>query len=198
MTEPHESMLPPHTALVPRIKHLAFERALDEHGIPREQRPLTEPLVGELLLTYAFDLPEQFVMASRLALERAGIAVHEAREIACANLKARLPEVKYYGREGVYLAVTGGELEACLLLVDEVWADARERVQGGVQGGAQGDLVVAVPRRDRLLIADGRDPSKLAALRRAAREFHDEHDDGHALSLQLMVRHGAGWRLLDQ
>ena len=175
------------SSLVPRIKHLAFEEALRERGIPAEQMPPTAPLVGELLVTYAFDLPEQFVMASASNLARAGISLDEVHALATRNLTARLPTIEYYEGPGVHLAVTGGDLEACLLLAEKVWDDAATRFKRG--------FVVCVPRRDRLLVSDGGDAEAIAAIRRAAEEFYTEQDDGHALSLQLMSRVGNGWRL---
>ncbi len=174
-------------SLVPRIKHLAFERALHEHGIPPDQMPLTAPLAGELLVTYAFDLPEQFVMVNPANLARAGISTEEAHALAVGNLMSRLPPIEYYQGPGVHLAVTGGDLEACLLLADNVWDDAATRFKNG--------FVVCAPRRDRLLVSDGDSTEAIAAILRAAEEFFTEEEDGHALSLQLMRRSGSGWAL---
>ena len=52
--------------------------------------PVGAPLVGEPIVTYAFDLPEQFVMANPTNLARAGISIPEVGSLACANLKSRL------------------------------------------------------------------------------------------------------------
>jgi len=52
-----------HQQLVPRIKHVNFRKALQERGLPEEHLPATTPLCGELLVSYTFDLPEQFVIA---------------------------------------------------------------------------------------------------------------------------------------
>ena len=182
-----EAADPSRNALVPRIKHLAFERELRGRGIPAEHLPIFEPLIGELLVTYAFDLPEQFVMANPTNMARAGISLDEARALACANLRSRLPELEYVRGPGVSLVVTGGDWEACLLLLNEVWQGTQARFNAG--------FVVCAPRRDRLLISDGVDAQTIASMRQAADRFFAERDDGHALSVQLMTRLGGQWRL---
>ena len=177
-------------ALVPRIKHLAFERDLRERGIPSEHLPLFEPLVGELMVTYAFDLPDQFVMATPTNMARAGIALDEARGLSCVNLRSRLPEIQYVCRPRVFLATTGGNWEACLLLLDEVWQRVHARRPEG--------FVVCVPRRDRLLISEGVGVEAMAALRRAADRVFMEQGDAHALSLQCMTWQHDHWRVRAQ
>ncbi len=185
-----EAAAPSRGALVPRIKHLAFERHLRGVGIPPEQLPLFEPLVGELLVTYAFDLPDQFVMANPTNLASAGIAPGEARALACANLSARAPKITIERHRGALLVVTGGDWEACLLLQDGLWSGAHARFEAG--------CFVCAPRRDRLLVSDGSGNDAAAALRVAAASHFAEQDDGHALSMQLMTRHGPTWRVLVQ
>jgi hypothetical protein len=59
---------PDRSTLVPRIKHLNFTASLKAMNIPADQLPCTEPLVADLLVTYAFDLPGMFRMASAAAL----------------------------------------------------------------------------------------------------------------------------------
>jgi hypothetical protein len=53
---------PDTSAIVPRIKHTNFLVALRDIVKKPDDMPVTEPLVGDLLVTYAFDLPEMFQM----------------------------------------------------------------------------------------------------------------------------------------
>src|SRR5262249_46797070 len=78
---------PDRSTLVPRIKTLQFTAALKGMDIPADQLPYTEPLVADLLVTYAFDLPGMFRMASGAAIAELGIRPEEARSLAIANLK---------------------------------------------------------------------------------------------------------------
>lgn len=56
--------------IVPRIKHTNMFAALDETNVPPDERPFTEPLVADLLVAYAFDLPKVFQMFKRSDLQR--------------------------------------------------------------------------------------------------------------------------------
>src|SRR5688572_28138804 len=75
--------------VVPRLKTPGFVTALKEMEIPPDQMPVTEPFVGELLITYAFDLPEMFQMVSREAQSSLGLN-SDIRELAIENLRAQL------------------------------------------------------------------------------------------------------------
>jgi len=60
--------------LQPRIKHLNFLKALQAGGVPPEHQPSHAPLCGELIVTYAFDLPDSLMMATPGLVESAGVS----------------------------------------------------------------------------------------------------------------------------
>ncbi|ABM56052.1 hypothetical protein [Verminephrobacter eiseniae] len=173
--------------LVPRIKHVNFRKALQERGLPEEHLPATTPLCGELLVSYAFDLPEQFVMVSPRQLKQAGIAVSEMPALALDNLARSMPEPQQSRLNGCIAINTGGDLEATLLLLDAFWEQ--------MQASLGGEIVAVVPRRNRLLLCAGNDAQALEQLDRQARVFFAEEQDAHALSLQKMVRRNGRWQL---
>ena len=173
--------------LQPRIKHVNFLRALREAGVPADEVPYHTPLCGELLVTYAFDLPDSLVMATTSLLERAGVGLNDLPPLAHANLLRDLPAPQFFAKDGCGLAHTGGGMEATLLLVDRVWEE--------MQPNFRSDILVTAPRRDRILMCDSADAGAVSALRVQTREFFDEHDDPHRLSTQIMVRSGTGWAL---
>lgn len=188
----HSPQMPPlrRDQLVPRIKHAEFVRTLDRAGVAPAQRPAFSPLCGDLLVTYAFDLPDSFVMATAPLLEHAGIDEDEMARLAVDNLERNLPESKFYASRGCGLAHVGGDLEATLLLVDSVW--------DGIVPDVSGELVACAPRRNRLLVCDSANSAALEQLRAQSQEFFVEEEDHHALSTQLMVRRGARWMLFDR
>src|SRR5262249_23307121 len=55
---------PDRSTIVPRIKHRQFLKSLRDMDVPDDQMPVTEPLVADLLVTYAFDLPGMFQMVT--------------------------------------------------------------------------------------------------------------------------------------
>jgi len=175
-----------------RIKHQQFIEALRAHGVPEAQLPVTAPMCGELLISYAFDLPDHFVMATPPLLAAAGIEPDTRKALAVANFKGRFSAqlVKTGIHEGLIAVRTGQDMEAVLLVFDGFW-------QGHVRPEIAGDLIVCVPRRDVLLIADTAVPGALQALRaESARAFHAVADN-HALSLQQMQWTADGWALFN-
>jgi hypothetical protein len=173
----------------PRIKHINFLKALDAAGVPPDQRPSTTPLCGELIVTYAFDLPDSFVMATPPLLAQAGLGDADVTARAMAYLQKQVPHPQSVARGACHLVQSGGELEAALLLLDAFW-DAR-------QAEVSGEILVSVPRRDRLLTCDSADAAGLASLRLQTEEFFIEHDDAHRLSKQIMVRRNGTWSLFE-
>ncbi|MCW5323072.1 DUF1444 family protein [Verminephrobacter aporrectodeae subsp. tuberculatae] len=174
--------------LVPRIRHVSFLKMLQEHGVPEQQQPVTTALCGELLVSYAFDLPDQFIMASPSQLEQAGISVSEVPALALWNLARLMPRTEHFDKQGCMVVRTGGELEATLLLLDTFMEYMHVNSLGK-------EIVAAVPRRDCLLLCDARDAGALAELGSLAEKIFTEAQDAHALSAQKMLRRDGRWEL---
>jgi hypothetical protein len=177
--------------LTVRIKHTDFIQVLQAHGVPPAQMPVTRPLCGELLLSYAFDTPEQFVMATPPLLAQAGLDVADLGPLdqrVQANFKGAISAQLTRKSPGLMGVRTGHDLEAVMLVLDGFWS-------GHVRSLVQGDMVVCAPRRDVVLVADTAVPGALDALQaEALRAFHATQD-AHALSLQMMHWTDAGWCL---
>jgi uncharacterized protein YtpQ (UPF0354 family) len=146
-------------------------------------------LCGELIVTYAFDLPDSFMMATPPLLERAGVAQDALPQLARDNLFKALPPPQFFAKDHCGLAVTGGGLEATLLLADTVWDE--------MQPNFDGEILAVTPCRDRILVCDSADAAAIDALRKQAREFYDEEQGAHRLSLQIMARRERRWTLLE-
>jgi len=172
-----------------RIKHHDFLKALQAAGVPPGQQPAHSPLCGELIVTYAFDLPDSVMMATPQLLAQAGVPQAGLPQLARTNLARAMPQPQFFAKDGCGLAVTGKGMEAALLLVDTVWDEMAPRFRG--------EIVAVAPRRDRILVCDSANPAALAAVREQARAFFDEHQDQHRLSTQLMVRREGEWTLFD-
>ena len=155
----------PDASIVPRIKHTNFLVALRDIVKSEEETPVTEPLVGDLLVTYALDLPEMFQMVSGHDLQKLGLSPEQLRSIAIDNLKHQIGEVGHEGEPPGLQLVVGNDLEACLLLVDGVWESLAQSVPG--------EMVVGVPARDVLLVTSS-DPARGAVdvLREAVHKLH--------------------------
>ena len=132
------------STIIPRIKHLDFRAAYTEMDIPADQQPITEPLVGDLLVTYAFDLPELFAMVTLDSLADLGIKAEELRGIAISNIRKRIPKIEIHENGPILQIVTGESFEACTLLNGRFWDSLADEQESG-------SLVVSVPHRDLVL-----------------------------------------------
>jgi uncharacterized protein YtpQ (UPF0354 family) len=86
------------------------------------------------------------------------------REAALTNLSRILPKIEIRpGADGVLLVSAGGEFDASLLLADNLWTGGQIKVDG--------DIVVAVPAKDVLIVTGSHNAAGLARLRAAAAKF---------------------------
>jgi uncharacterized protein YtpQ (UPF0354 family) len=154
--------------IVPVIKDRAW---LDETGAatksanadPAKFSPVWEDYNGELVIVYAEDTPKQIRYFTAKDLAPTGAKTSDLRAIAIKNLSARLMNVEVRGSPKLYLLTAGGDYEASLLLATEMWTGGQIKVDG--------EIVVAVPARDLLLITGSKNPEDVATLRTRAAEM---------------------------
>lgn len=186
--KPEPSDAPDPAMLVPRIKHAHFLAAVAGiPGIGPDDMPLTEPLAGDLLVTYALDMPGAFRMLRGGDMRKMGLTPGEVHAAAMANLRRQVTRIEQAGESPLLILATGGDMEACLLLMDEVWDVYAEKVPG--------DLVVAVPARNAVFVTGSKSEAGLQVVRAtAAQVFKDAGN--HALCADLLVRRTGRWRVL--
>ncbi len=166
-------------SIVFRIKNIAMIDAMKAMDIPSESMPAGWTLVGDLIVTFGFDLPGMFRVVSRADVERLGLDGGGMYAAAMKNLQVHLSSVNIADLKTAYSIEAGGDYEACLLLVPGFWVDAQKMVNG--------DVIVAVPHRSRLLFTGSADDGAVKALHVAAAMIHDESQDNHALSRNLYI-----------
>jgi len=157
---------------------------LNQQNIPPQELPSTQPLVADLLVAYAFDLPAAFQMVTIADLQRLELSADELHQIALANLRKHIDDVRIEGDAPVSMMTLGGDLGSCLLLLDEVWESLAAEVPG--------QLVVSVPTRSILLFTSSDSPEGLSLLRELTTGAW-ERESTHRLSDQLIVRRGGSW-----
>jgi uncharacterized protein YtpQ (UPF0354 family) len=151
------------TRIVPVIKDRQWFDVMQRRG--REQTPpldlVAEPLNGELVVVYA----ENRLGALRILSSRDDVGDRaRLREAALTNLSRILPKIEIRpGADGVLLVSAGGEFDASLLLADNLWTGGQIKVDG--------DIVVAVPAKDVLIVTGSHNAAGLARLRAAAAKF---------------------------
>jgi uncharacterized protein YtpQ (UPF0354 family) len=181
VTQPEDPSL-----IVPRIKHTNFLGAVRERIKNEDDLPATEPFAADLLVTYAFDLPESFQMVRVRDVKRLGLTPEQLRATAVANLKQQLGQIGRAGEPPLMTMVVGNNLEACMLLVDDFWQSLSDQIPP--------EIVVGVPTRDILMVTSSDSPTGIKLLREAVAEARTG-DNTHWLSEQLLVWRANKWEV---
>jgi uncharacterized protein YtpQ (UPF0354 family) len=163
--------------IVPVVKD--WQWLQDQHsgfkarGIAQEH--LTEPFNKELVIVYAVDDPTRtrYILSG----ENIGVGRGELRALAIENLKRILPKVEMRGDGEVYVMSAGGDYDASLLLIDDIWSGGQVKVNG--------DIVVALPARDVLVVTGSRSRAGLKRVREFAAKYAAQGP--YALSDTLFV-----------
>jgi len=172
--------------IVPVIKDRGWleeaRRGLATSGVksPEKADGVFEDYNGVLVIFYAEDREKGIAYLTEDQLASTGIARTKLRAIAVQNLGAIIPEVNLRGGNGTYMVTAGGNYEASLLLSDGLWKQ--------LAGKVTGELVVAVPSRDVLLVTGSQDAGGLAKVRGTARDIVGKGN--YALTEQLFIRRG--------
>ena len=144
------------TRIVPVVKDRAWleesQRSIKAQAPTQEF--LSEDLNAQLVILYAEDTANRtrYLMAHEYAGDR-----KELRTLAVDNLIRLLPKIEMRQDEDVSLLTAGGDYEASLLLFDSMWNDGQIKVNG--------DIVVAIPSKDLLLVTGSKNRKGLATMR---------------------------------
>lgn len=143
--------------IVPVIKDRAWldelRKLFQAQGVNSE--PVFEDFNKELIIVYAEDSKTR----TRYLNTAEDIGDRNAlRALAIENLRRIVPKFEQRVNDaGFSLVSAGGDYEPSLLLLDDVWSSGQIKVEG--------DIVVAIPARDVLLITGSRNRKGLKAVR---------------------------------
>lgn len=163
--------------IVPLIKPRQWLRQQQQADRNWLASHVVEDFNDELVVLYAEDRAERLRYLTRAALKQQNVALPQLRALALENLMRLLPGVSLHKGPLVSMLTAGGCYEASLLLVSDFWASH------GVL--APGELIVAAPSRDVVLLASSANPAAIAHLRDLADTSWQQ--SGHAVSRSLFV-----------
>ena len=124
-----------------------------------------DTLADDLIVAYGEDRPNYIRYVVATDLKKAGIQRDKLRTLAIENLRQILGRVRFLEIDGTYRAHAGGVYEASLLLLPDMWTRDRFRVRG--------EIVVALPTRDLLLVTGSEDAKGLASIRAIVKDRFD-------------------------
>lgn len=152
--------------IVPIIKDRPWleetRQGLMSRGAKEVPEQVYEDFSPDLIIVYAEDSPKNIRYLGPKDLELANVDRSELRALASENLKRLLPKIERHGANGLYMITAGGNYEASLLVLDSIWSDGQMDVSG--------DVVVAVPTRDLLLVTGSQDSQGIEKVRQMAKE----------------------------
>lgn len=145
------------------------------------------PLLGDLWVVYAFDLPDGIQMMSRASLKALGLDEERVHALAVANLDALgdIPHRPHEEEPAVRVVHVGDSYDASRLLVLPRWAAPARSVRGS--------LVAVAPTRDFVFFTGSADAAALARMKELAHRAMAE--EGHPLAATLLRWTPEGWVL---
>ncbi len=175
--------------VIPIIKDTAWGQEMialmKEQGAEKLPEYYQETLADGLAIYYAEDRPSSISYLTLQDLEATEVELSTLRSIAITNLKSMLPEIEIYGGAGLFMIVAGGNFEASLLLVDDIWQAENFAIDG--------DIVIAIPARDMLLVSGTENKDQLKKLIEMTEESYAE--SSYYLTKQLYVRKHGKWAI---
>lgn len=136
---------------------------------------VVRPLVSDLIVVFAQDLPTAITYVKRRDLE--GICDEaELTARAMANLAGRMPKLEAVGGEGRYRIELDSFFDTSLILLAADWVGPL---------GLQGDPVFAIPCRDQLMVCGSADPEAVAELAEIAPQI--AASDAYDISGELLI-----------
>ena len=157
--------------------------------IPPGERPICEPFVANLLVCYAIENEVGYQFISEIHCESLGIASHQLRQLAVANLRRRYLNYRINEHNPVYMVVGMENHEASLLLVDDFWEPG-----GMASQYVAGEIVVAIPARELLFFTALSSAQGIDVLQQVIKKAMTEETDGYTLSDYLLLRRAGRWQ----
>ena len=176
------------TRIVPVVKDRPWmtevAASAEASGLEGRLEHVFEDLNEDLVIVYAVDHPNRIRFLGPTELGKSGLQRSELRALAIDNLRRILPKPELTEGPLISLITAGGDYDASLLLFPEIWSG------GSIQ--VDGDIVVAVPSRDVLLISGSENAAGMAKLRELATQTMLESP--YRLTDRLFVFRDGGFR----
>lgn len=155
------------TRIVPIIKDKAYLQEVRQSMATRVKKPaefmdLHEEYNSELTIFYAEDSPKNMRFLSQKDLADLKIEKGSLRALAVENLIKIISKPKLEGGNGLFILQAGGDYDASLILLDKIWSTGQIKVEG--------DIVVALPSRDLLLVTGTGHKEAVAKVRDIAKK----------------------------
>lgn len=141
------------TRIVPIIKPISFLDDIKNEakiiGATKDVEGVYKKYNDQLIIVYAEDTKNSIKYLTHDDLKDLQINSDSLQTIAVRNLDRLLTSIQKKGNNGVYMIVAGGDYEASIILLSDILNKNNFEVKG--------DLVIAIPNRDMLLVTGSND-----------------------------------------
>lgn len=175
--------------IVPVLKEAAWPIEVKQNAIASGADPNSIPnfvwddVNEQLVALFAIDSENGIQYLSEENLQSLEIAREDLLEHAMANLLHAVDGIQIQGNPGLYMILAGGTYEASTLLIDDLWSPKNFDVAG--------QIVVAAPARDAVLVTGNEDEENVAKVRAIAEDMFAKSN--YQLCPDLFVRQEDGW-----
>lgn len=169
--------------VVPRIYVALPKSGPADVTLAPNDSPVERKLVADLMIFYAFDLETHFQIVANRDLLRLGVSKDELHDRALDNLRALKLEVRAHEGANVIMLTAGGNYEATLILLPEIWESIAPMVSG--------QIVASVPARDVVFVTGDSTNENLGELRRCTSKAIEHADK--PLSRCFLRWNGTRW-----
>jgi uncharacterized protein YtpQ (UPF0354 family) len=173
--------------IVPMIKAVSVSEPQEpqtEIRLSFEQSPVNLPFAADTIIMYAVDRPNQLEYVSNETAAATGLTKEELHATSIKNLPYRLGQVQLHDcGQGVYGLSAGGNFEASLLLLDDLWHQLAQYFPG--------EPLAAIPSRDLLFVIGSARPNAGQLI--AARARIELAEKRYAISQSVLVRKEGKW-----
>jgi hypothetical protein len=173
-------------AYMDSVHQLQLQAAAENKNGNQGVYPITQPLVDDLVVIYVIDLPTATEVLDRKHLDKCGVKAEQVQTLALDNLRKKAADFQLKtvpDLPGIYLVQGDNYYETSLPLLDEYWNAQRFPFKG--------EIVIAIPARGRLLVADGADKQAIDGLAQIARHIFDSAP--YNTTPMLYARRGGHW-----
>jgi uncharacterized protein YtpQ (UPF0354 family) len=174
------------------LKHADYMQKVREMlaAAPRDKAEdnavLHRKFMGDLWITYVLDRPNSTSLLTRSDLKKLALPEAEVHELALENLRQACPDVPAKPVEsmpGLWAVEVGDSYEAARLLLPDLWAPYKEKVQG--------ELIAVAPVRDAVMFTGSQNRPALQAMQLLAEQL--VANEAYSLSRQFLRWTPAGW-----
>jgi uncharacterized protein YtpQ (UPF0354 family) len=154
--------------IIPVIKPHSYLNMTTYEGGPKVNPGVYEIYNNELIILYAMDLPNNVRGLSESDLTDLGITRESLHVTGINNLVNMLTEIQVKGGNGLFMVMAGGTYESSLILhLDLIHKDNFK---------VHGDIIIAIPNRDVLLITGSNDTQNVAKVATIANQMYSENN----------------------